>query len=110
MKWRLYYDDGSTFSDLEGEPWESPLWGVIGVIQPPVRHRTAGGIVGKNGDYLLYRQDLGLWHLIGASGLQDHLAHFAHLITCVRVTRWMPEDKEFGALWERMREDADVQI
>lgn len=103
IDWRLYYDDGGTF---EGVCCDSPAWGAVGVIQPRQKGRTATSIVGKNGDYLLHRSDLGVWHLVGASGLMDHLAHFAHVIDCVRPTRWMPLDSEFAAIWERMRADA----
>lgn len=107
MLWCIYYDDGSTYSDVDGAPHESPPWGAVGVIQPSLKGITATGIVGKNGDYLLHRVDLGVWHLVGASGLVDHLAHFGHLIDCVRPTRWMPLDSEFSAIWARMRADAE---
>jgi hypothetical protein len=106
--WRLYYDDHTTFDSNQGEPHESPPWGVIGVTQPTVGSLTARDIVGKNGDYLLYRTDLKVWHLVGASGLIDHLAHFGHLITCIRPTRWMPLDSEFAEVWEKMRREVDV--
>lgn len=106
MIWRLYYDNWTTFSSEEGETYESPVWGAVGAIQPPQRGRTATAIVGKNGDYLLFRTDLGVWHLVGASGLDDHLCHFGHLIECVRKTRWMPIDSEFSRIWEKMRADA----
>ena len=31
--WRIYYEDESTFSDLEGTPWDAPTLGVQFVIQ-----------------------------------------------------------------------------
>lgn len=105
-QWRLYNEDGSVFDDLDGHSYESPVWGTIGVIQPSQKGRTATGLVGKNGDYLLYRSDLGVWHLVGASGLDLHLARYAHLIECIRPTFWMPLDSEFEKLWAKMRDDA----
>jgi len=106
VTWRLNYEPpGPSFSSEDGEVWESPEWGAVGVVQPN-ETRTAREIVGKNGDYLLHRSDLDVWHLVGASGLVDHLAHFGHLIDCIRPTRWMPLDREFKAIWDRMRADA----
>ena len=102
FKWRLYYEDGSTFSDTDGQTWESPEWGIIGASQK----KGNPALVGQNGDVLLYRADLGVWHLIGWSGVQDHLSHYAHLIECFRMTRWMPQDDEFFALWDRVREES----
>lgn len=32
-KWRIYYADKTTFSNLEDEPWQAPATGVIAIIQ-----------------------------------------------------------------------------
>jgi len=105
FRWRLYYDDGSTFSDTDGEPHESPVWGCVAVSQPHVESTADKALVG-NGDFYLYRSDLGFWYEVGDSGLVDQLSHFGHLISCVRAGRWMPRRDEFLALWDRLREEA----
>lgn len=33
MNWRIYYDDGSTFSSEDGLPEEAPLDGIQGIAQ-----------------------------------------------------------------------------
>ena len=105
FKWRLYYDDGSTFSDTEGAPHESPMWGIVGVSQPWVSG-IADPATLANGDWLLFRDDEGFWHEVGDKGLDDHIVHFGHLISCARKTRWMPRRDKFLAIVARMREEA----
>ena len=105
FKWRLHYEDGSTFSDTDGAPHDSPPWGVVAVSQPAAYPQGEKALVG-NGDVYLYREDLGYWHEVGDSGLVDHLSHYGHLITCIRPGRWMPRRDEFFALWERVRDEA----
>lgn len=99
--WRLYYDDGAEFGEADGPPFESPPWGCIAIGRP-------GRILfGVNSDFFLYRSDLEDWVEVGDSGLVDHLAHFAHLITCVRPGRWIP-DEEFKEFVRRVRGDWGV--
>lgn len=46
--WRVYYADGTTFSSLDGEPWQAPATGVIVIVQrnplkgenPYIQHMT----------------------------------------------------------------------
>ena len=38
MFWRIYYDDGSTFSDAYGTPWDAPRTGVQVIV-----HRDGDG-------------------------------------------------------------------
>ena len=99
--WRLYYDDGSSFGETDGAPHESPPWGAIAVARPG---RILAGV---NCDFFVYREDLEAWLEVGSSGLVDHLAHFANLITCVRPGRWVPDD-EFKDLVRRIRKDWGV--
>ena len=34
MRWRIYYDDGSVFTDQDGSPWDAPRTGVQAIAQP----------------------------------------------------------------------------
>lgn len=103
MRWCIYYEDGSTYSDTDGPPHESPPWGAVVLSQPnaPIGSKELLG----NGDYYLYRGDLELWHEVGTDGLPDHLAHFGHLITCIRPGRWMPNREDWLKIVGRMRSD-----
>jgi hypothetical protein len=33
VKWALYYEDGSKYTDLDGPAEESPRFGVVGILQ-----------------------------------------------------------------------------
>jgi hypothetical protein len=101
MRWCIYYEDGSTYSDTDGPPHESPPWGAVVLwqadVHPPVM---------VNADYLMFRTDLDHWTECGPDGLLDHITHYAHVISCVRPTRWIPT-KNFNELWERARKQRD---
>lgn len=105
--WRMYYEDGSTFSDTDGAPHESPEWGTVVI-------RDGDEVLfGANADYFLFRSDLGRWHQVGETevegsvsvGLIDHLTHYGHLITCVRPARWTAMNDTYKALYARAVED-----
>jgi len=108
FRWRLYYEDGSTFSDGDGAPHESPAWGCIVVAQP------GEVLYGANADYFLYREDMQRWCQVGETGVEgrvgvglvDHLTHFGHLISAVRPSRWTPDNDNYKALYMRAYEDS----
>ena len=116
FKWRIYYEDGSTFSDADGKPQDSPPWGAVVVAQPRVEPKQQPVLVGANADYFLYNTKLRCWHQVGETevegglsvGLVDHLAHFAHQISCVRPARWMVNNEKFKQIWAQAREDVDA--
>jgi hypothetical protein len=85
MTWTLYYEDGGTFSDLDGAPWESPSFGAVVVTQYGKEPRTC-----QNDPFLVHRTDLDQWFGCDVPGLYDLLSHFAQHIDCVRIGRWMP--------------------
>ena len=107
-EWRLYYDNGDTFSDTDGAPHESPEWGCVAVVDRGVV------LFGANADYFLYRTDLVGWHQVGETavegrvgiGLVDHLTHFGHLISCIRPARWTADNDNFKAIYARAVKDA----
>lgn len=99
MTWRLYYEDGSTFSDSDGAPHESPAWGVVALKQPGYEPEIL-----VNADWLMYRTDLGRWEQCGSDGFDDHACHYGHLIGCWRKTRWIPLP-DFKRIWARVRAD-----
>lgn len=105
FKWRLYYEDGTTFSDTDGEPHESPAWGCVGLAQPDLKGSDQIMI---NSDYLMWRSDLNIWTQCGRDGIDDHLAHFVHSIQCIRKTRWIPT-LDFRVIWKRVRHDCGIK-
>lgn len=107
IAWQLRYDDGSTFTSLDGAPEDSPPWGCVGVIQPTlIPDDPDWCIVGA--EYLLWRTDLQRWTKCGdIVGLVDQLTHRAHLIACVRPGRYMPT-RDYKALWAAARAEWGV--
>ena len=105
FRWRLYYEDGSTFSDTDGEPWESPAWGCVALAQSAL---DGSDKIMVNADYCFWRVDLQRWTQCGTDGLDDHICHEAHLIGCVRKTRWVPT-LDFREVWKRARRDCGLK-
>jgi hypothetical protein len=68
VKWRIYYEDGGTFSDEDGSPKEAPGWGVQTIVQP---HIESGRYLLPPYDYYLFRD--GRWIGVDVAGLTDHL-------------------------------------
>jgi len=109
FKWRIYYEDGSTFSNADGEPEDSPAWGSV-----IVRDKDKL-LMGRNADYFLYDKKLKCWHQAGeredegsvSVALIDHLAHNVHNISCVRPARWVASDEAFKKICARALGDRD---
>lgn len=69
--WRIYYEDGSTWSDLDGDEYDAPPVGVVCIVQPcPVRDRVI--ITGWNWYYFCAEPDA-RWRWWGSneSGMHD---------------------------------------
>ena len=89
-RWRLSYEDGRTFSNEDGEPWESPYLGVMLLDQPGHDEDILA-----TSDYLIFRSDVGRWMEVDISGLFDQLTTYGRFITCFRRTRRLPSRTEF---------------
>lgn len=84
LKWAIYYDDGTRFSNLDGKPDEAPAFGVIAIACRD-----------------------GLWLARDFMGLIDYL-HMPGMVKCVRFGRatsnkkykkaddWAISDKDFS--------------
>ena len=70
MWWRVYYEDGSVFTDADGPPWDAPRLAVQLVAQEDKRvgYRYVSGC-----DFYTYEPDRGGWHTTDQWGLYDHL-------------------------------------
>jgi hypothetical protein len=67
-KWRIYYGDGSTYSDLMGAPEDAPTRNVQIIIQ---EHIDTGWYIQPGDDYYVWTGD----HWVGVDrfGLYDYL-------------------------------------
>ena len=101
--WRIYYENGSTFSDTDGEPWESPAWGVVALAQP-----DADPPIMVNADWMMWRTDRECWEQCGSDGFDDHAVHHGHVVRCWRKTRWIPTP-DFREIWKVARRDCGLK-
>jgi len=83
-RWRIYYDDGSTFSSDDGLPEDAPGYGVLAIEQD--RENT----VLCSQDFYLFRNDYGCWIEVHIEGLIDHLVTSAHHVRAVKAGRTVP--------------------
>jgi hypothetical protein len=97
MNWILFYADGSTFSNLDGEAHESPPSGMVAFAQnhPDVGHEV------RDGHTFIFKDDR--WWSCDMQGVQDQLIHFAHEIQAYRLGRWAT-DAEYTNIMKRARE------
>ena len=96
LKWRIYYDDGSTFSNLDGTFEEAPSDGVLGVVE---KDADVGRCVywGKEHYYVLPD---------GTIGFADDLGPFLRGLGIIKFGRWTGKKPWTRAL-KRMVEDPD---
>ena len=69
-RWKLHYDDGTTFSDRDGSPSEAPVLGVQVIAQ--AAGSDIGRLIVQRRDYYWY--DDGEWFGGDLFGLFDYLS------------------------------------
>lgn len=77
LLWKIYYENGTTFSNLDGSPWEAPRLGVQVIIYQDINHedKKVGYSMLSQADYYYYepeRTDWGWWHC-SPQGMMLHL-------------------------------------
>lgn len=99
MWWRVYYTDGSVFTDKDGSPDDAPRSGV-GVIVQERSHGDYELVHGK--DYYYFEPVVGGWHSTDIFGAFDHLLRAKR--QCLLFGRMM-SDPEWGALFRRVKNE-----
>ena len=81
MNWRIYYDDGSTYSDEEGPAELAYPWGVVSVVtRDPKDEREVTSVQGTGFDYFVF--DGQEWWGVDFIGLVDRLASRTAEVVC----------------------------
>jgi len=70
MRWRIYYDDGSTFDNAMGAPHEAPPEGVLCVV---AYDRHGRRYIASRQPFYCYDEESGEWWPIDMAGLLDRL-------------------------------------
>lgn len=68
LQWRLYYEDGTTYDNLQGDEFNAPAVGLICIVNKDEQHGT--NLVALN-DYYWFRNNM--WFGGDKFGLYDYL-------------------------------------
>lgn len=99
-RWKVYYSDGSTYSDLDGGPEQAPKTGVAILLQenPVVGHKIEYGL-----DFYCFWGTH--WRASDNFGLWDYLSQPGYKV--VLFGRWVNND-EFKSLVDKANNDPDI--
>lgn len=76
-RWKLWYADGSVYSDLDGPAQDAPGWGLLFAVQRDQDHGyrvIAGGQQGIHVDYYWWDRETESWFVGDYIGREDYLA------------------------------------
>lgn len=98
MRWRVYYADGSTYSDRDGDAFHAPTAGV----QVVVMETPSGAPLRYGKDAYYWREDVG-WQACDTPGLWDYLLMYVgpKAILIGRSIR----DEDFWRILERAQRE-----
>ncbi|NOR90828.1 MAG: hypothetical protein GQ524_11320 [Anaerolineales bacterium] len=102
MRWKMFYVDGTTFSNKDGKPEDAPGWGVAAVVQ---EDETVGVIPFSMKDFYCFAKEFGGWMGLDHYGLCQYLARPGMKI--IKVGDNMPTHK-YLELIAGLREDPDL--
>lgn len=102
LRWRIYYRDGGTFSDMEGPPSAAPGRGVLCIAQAD---EVCGRLVVR--DYYAYLFEGDQWIGVQRDGLESRLFDFPGSI--VRAVHGaMASEREYDDAINRALSDPDL--
>lgn len=102
LRWKIYYVDGSTFSNKDGNPEDAIGWGVAAVVQ---EDDTVGVQVHHLNDFYCFAVEFGGWAGLDYFGLAQYLARPGKKI--IKLGEVMPTEK-YKELIASVREDPDL--
>jgi hypothetical protein len=100
-RWKLVYYDGTEFTDLDGEPWESPEIGLVLVLQPGQKYDILRDV-----NNYLYDEEFGCWVNFDDRGLFDQLTRDIRRYSCYRNGWWVPVKEE----WTKIRDKYVLEV
>lgn len=104
FEWRVYLADGSTFDSTQGGPDDVPRSPRVVCIAQPCG-KEAFRTVLTNGDWYVWRDDLGCWMEHSDQAIALEFVDHAPVIGAVRAGKYTSRPV-FESLWERARADA----
>jgi hypothetical protein len=104
MQWKIWYDNGATFTSEDGGPQEAPRRGVqlVSVADP-----TFGRVICRDNDFYIWKEydDRPSWQGVDHAGLYDYL--FEPGWKCVLFGRTIG-NQEFRSLVTKAINDPDL--
>jgi hypothetical protein len=97
MDWKIFYEDGSTFSSEDGSPTDAPALGIQVIVQ---NDPDSGRYNQSGSDYYVYRD--GRWWGVDIFGLFDFLIHHSP-VKFGRTT----DNETYLSLFHRAEDDPD---
>jgi hypothetical protein len=74
LRWRIYYGDGSTFSNEDGSVEQAPSWDIQNIVQIDKNTgRGARHLGGNESHYYVYDKNEDRWYDVDFTGLIDYL-------------------------------------
>ncbi len=70
MRWRVYYVDGTSYSNEDGPPESAPGSGVVAVAQ---QDAEVGVAIHQRNDYYVYAEQYGGWYGLDVFGFAQYL-------------------------------------
>jgi len=86
MDWKIYYEDGTTFSDSDGKPEEAPARGVQIIMQAEPH---LGREILRATDFYIRKNEQ--WFAVDHFGLFDYLSNPG--LKTVKFGRYIPNDE-----------------
>jgi len=99
MWWRIYYEDGSVFTDTDGTAWDAPRLAVQMAVQQDDR---VGYKYVSGEDFFYWEPERGGWVSTAQWGMHDHLIRAKR--PCVLFGRNM-DDAAWSALHRRVKDE-----
>ena len=86
-RWIVWYDGGTSFSNLDGAPHEAPRWGVLAIAAYSGAH---GRMIWHGTDFYCW---VGEWISCDSAGLLDYLGNRPGAEKIVMMGRHVPPDE-----------------
>ena len=102
MKWKIYYTDGTTFSNKDGNPEDAPGWGVAAVVQ---EDSVVGAQVYHQKDFYCFDKKFKGWCALDSFGFAQYVSEPGKKI--VKLGDNMPTHK-YKELINSLRKDKDL--
>lgn len=88
IRWKIYYIDGSTFSNKDGKPEDAPGWGVAAVAQ---EDDVTGVLIHHQHDFYCFDKQFGGWYGMDIWGVSQYFAKPGKKI--IKLGEVMPTNK-----------------